>query len=69
MKVEFLDRHKDEHGVQPICDALAETSAAIAPSSYYAAKSRPPSARGRVSPVVWWGFGAGVLADEGVAVR
>lgn len=24
---------------------------------------------GRVSPVEWWGFGAGVLADEGVAVR
>ncbi|MCT1865276.1 IS3 family transposase, partial [Dietzia cinnamea] len=45
MKVEFIDRHKDEHGVQPICDALAETSAAIAPSSYYAAKTRPPSAR------------------------
>lgn len=45
MKVEFIDRHKDEHGVQPICDALAETSAAIAPSSYYAAKSRPPSSR------------------------
>ena len=22
-----------------------------------------------VSPVEWWGFGAGVLADEGVAVR
>ncbi len=34
MKVEFIDRHKDEHGVQPICDALSETSAAIAPSSY-----------------------------------
>ena len=23
----------------------------------------------RVSPVEWWGFGAGILADEGVAVR
>lgn len=45
MKVDFIDRHKDEHGVQPICDALSETSAAIAPSSYYAAKTRPPSAR------------------------
>ncbi|WP_108847758.1 IS3 family transposase [Dietzia lutea] len=45
MKVDFIDRHKDEHGVQLICDALAETSAAIAPSSYYAAESRPPSAR------------------------
>ena len=45
LKVEFIDRHKDEHGAWPICDALAETSAAIAPSSYYAAKTRPPSAR------------------------
>ena len=39
MKVEFIDRHKDEHGVQPICDALRETAAEIAPSTYYAAKT------------------------------
>lgn len=45
MKVEFIDRHKDEHGVQPICDALRETAAEIAPSTYYAAKTRPASAR------------------------
>ncbi|MEV3931450.1 IS3 family transposase [Streptomyces sp. NPDC049944] len=31
-----------EFGVQPICDVLAETDA---PSTYYAAHSRPPSAR------------------------
>lgn len=29
MKVDFVDRHKDEHGVQPICDALRETGAEI----------------------------------------
>lgn len=45
MKVDFVDRHKDEHGVQPICDALRETGAEIAPSTYYAAKTRPASAR------------------------
>lgn len=45
MKVAFVDRYKDEHGVQPICDALRETSAEIAPSTYYAAKSRPASVR------------------------
>lgn len=45
MKVEFIDRYKDEHGVQPICDALRETAVEIAPSTYYAAKTRPASAR------------------------
>ncbi|OFV73559.1 integrase core domain protein [Rhodococcus erythropolis] len=45
MKVEFIDRHKAEHGVQSICDTLKDTDAAIAPNSYYAAKSRPESAR------------------------
>lgn len=34
MKVAFVDRHKDEHGVRPICDALRETGAEIAPSTY-----------------------------------
>ena len=32
--------HKDEHGVEPICEQLQ-----IAPSTYYAAKAREPSAR------------------------
>ena len=30
---------------------------------------RMAAARWGVSPVAWWGFGAGILADEGVAVR
>ncbi|HET9896761.1 MAG TPA: IS3 family transposase [Streptosporangiaceae bacterium] len=37
---EFIDEHKGEFGVEPICDQLM-----VAPSTYYAAKTRPPSAR------------------------
>jgi putative transposase len=36
----FIDAHRDQFGVEPICKVLK-----IAPSSYYAAKARPPSAR------------------------
>jgi len=35
----FIDERKDEFGVEPMCQVLP-----IAPSTYYAAKSRPPSA-------------------------
>ncbi len=45
MKVEFVDSQKEEHGVQPVLQALEQTPAEIAPSTYYAAKSRPESAR------------------------
>ncbi|WP_420854998.1 IS3 family transposase [Rhodococcus pseudokoreensis] len=47
VKVEFIDQFKGDHGVQPICDTLkdTDTDAAIAPSTYYAAKTRPESAR------------------------
>jgi putative transposase len=40
--VTYIDEHKDEFGVEPICDVLE-----IAPSTYYAAKQREvkPSAR------------------------
>lgn len=40
MSVRFIDEHKEEFGVEPICDTLQ-----IAPSTYYAAKTRPISAR------------------------
>ncbi len=40
MIVEFIDDARDEFGVAPICDALQ-----VAPSTYYSAKTRPPSAR------------------------
>ena len=36
----YIDEHRDTFGVEPICQALA-----IAPSTYYAAKTRPPSKR------------------------
>ena len=45
MKVAYIDQHKEEFGVQPICTALAGTDAEIAPSTYYAAHARPESAR------------------------
>ncbi len=40
MIVEFIDAHREEHGVEPICAQLQ-----VAPSTYYAAKTRRPSAR------------------------
>lgn len=41
----FVDGHRERFGVEPICDVLCEHGVGIAPSSYYAAKRRPPSAR------------------------
>jgi putative transposase len=38
--VDFIDANRDELGVEPICKELQ-----VAPSTYYAAKSRPLSAR------------------------
>jgi putative transposase len=43
--VEFIDTHREEHGVEPIVQALAGSGAAIAPSTYYAAKTSAPCAR------------------------
>ena len=40
MIVEFIDAHRDELGVEPICEVLQ-----VAPSTYYAAKARRPSTR------------------------
>ena len=42
MMVDFIDAHRGEHGVEPICKELP-----IAPSTYYDAKSRPESVRAR----------------------
>jgi putative transposase len=47
MKVAFVDSQQAEHGVQPVLQALQDTPAQIAPSTYYAAKTRPVSARSR----------------------
>jgi hypothetical protein len=38
--IDYIDANKDSFGVEPICEHLP-----IAPSTYYAARSRPPSAR------------------------
>jgi putative transposase len=45
MKVEFVDSQRSEYGVQPVLQALQDTPAQIAPSTYYAAKTRPTCAR------------------------
>lgn len=38
--MEFIDTNRGEFGVEPICETLQ-----VAPSTYYAARSRPPSVR------------------------
>ena len=45
MVVEFIDAHKARFGVEPICRVLTEHAVKIAPSTYYAARSRRPSPR------------------------
>ncbi len=40
MIVDYIDANREEFGVEPICKVLQ-----VAPSTYYSAKSRPPSAR------------------------
>lgn len=40
MTVRYIDEHRGEFGVEPICRELQ-----VAPSTYYAAKTRPPPAR------------------------
>ena len=53
--VAYIDGHRDEFGVEPICATLQ-----VAPSTYYSAKSRPLSARavrdavmGQMLMVLW----------------
>ncbi|WP_246477691.1 IS3 family transposase [Actinokineospora xionganensis] len=43
--VAFIDAHNHDFGVEPICAVLTEAGVKIAPSTYYAARSRAPSAR------------------------
>jgi putative transposase len=45
--VRFIDGHKARFGVEPICRVLTEHGCPIAPSTYYDAASRGPSARAR----------------------
>ena len=43
--VAFIDAHRARFGVEPICRVLTEHGVKIAPSTYYAHRARPPSAR------------------------
>jgi putative transposase len=44
--VRFIDEHRDRFGgVEPICRVLRAHGVSIAPSGYWAAKTRPPSTR------------------------
>ncbi|MBM7509576.1 transposase InsO family protein [Nocardioides salarius] len=43
--VDYIDQHRDRFGVEPICTVLKDADVRIAPSTYYATKARPPSAR------------------------
>ncbi|PWJ42437.1 Integrase core domain-containing protein, partial [Quadrisphaera granulorum] len=43
--VAFIDSVRERHGVEPVCRVLSEYIAPIHPSTYYAARSRPASAR------------------------
>lgn len=48
----FIDAHRGRFGVEPICAVLTGHGVGIAPSAYYAAKKRPPSARDRRDEVL-----------------
>ena len=41
----YIDGHRGDFGVEPICRVLTEHGWPVAPSTYYAARSRLPSAR------------------------
>jgi len=43
--VRFIHEHRDVFGVEPICRVLSEHGCKIAPSTYYEAARRAPSAR------------------------
>ena len=45
MIIAYIDAHRDEFGVEPICGVLTEHGCKIAPSTYHASKTRPVSAR------------------------
>ena len=41
----YIEAHKDQFGVEPICRVLTEHGIKIAPSTFYEARSRKPSRR------------------------
>jgi putative transposase len=45
MIVDYIDEHRGVFGVEPICNVLSVAGCSVAPSTYFGAKSRSPSAR------------------------
>lgn len=52
MVVRFITENRHRFGVEPICRVLTQHDCKIAPSTYYAALDRPPSARARRDELV-----------------
>lgn len=50
--IEFIDTHRERFGVEPMCRVLTEHGVHVAPSTFYAAKTRPPSKRAQRDAVV-----------------
>ena len=52
----YIDQHKHQHGVEPICTTLSKAGVPITPSTYYAFYKRAPSARAvrdeQLTPVI-----------------
>jgi putative transposase len=47
MVAAYIDANRGQFGVQPICRVLTASGVPVSPSTYYAAKRRPPPARAR----------------------
>ena len=45
--ITYIDEHREAQGVEPICRTLTEAGMGIAPSTYYASKTRPESERSK----------------------
>ncbi|SDC56983.1 putative transposase [Rhodococcus tukisamuensis] len=45
MIVDYIDSHKEEFGVEPICRVLTEHGCKVSSSTYYDARNRLPSKR------------------------
>lgn len=45
MIVDYIEKNKQDYGVEPICRVLTEHGCPIAPSTYYEARNRVPSKR------------------------
>ena len=52
MVVRFITENRHRFGVEPICRVLTQHGCKIAPSTYYAARHRAPSARTRRDELV-----------------